>query len=125
MKQLHGEIEFTITDVSPEHVLAEMPVRPGVLNPYGVVNAGAMLWFADVCASTLAYGKDNFAPGAPGFPLGVSLNAVFVGNQRDGVFKSTSSFVKRGRQLSVVRTVITGAEDRLIADITTSHIAAK
>ncbi len=56
MKRLQGEIEFTITDLSPERVLAEMPIRSGLLNPYGVVNAGAMLWFADVCASTLAYG---------------------------------------------------------------------
>ncbi len=68
---------------------------------------------------------DEFAPGAPGFPLGISLNAVFVGNQKDGVFKATSKFVKRGRQLTIVRTVITGAEDRLIADVTTSHIADK
>jgi 1,4-dihydroxy-2-naphthoyl-CoA hydrolase len=123
--KIQADIEFTITDRSPQHVRAEMPVRSGILNPYGVVNAGAMLWFADVCATVLAYGKDEFVPGAPGFPLGISLNAAFVGNQKDGVFKATSSFVKRGRQLSIVRTIITGAEDRLIADVTTSHLVAK
>jgi len=122
--KLHGEIEFTITDRTPEHVLAEMPIRPSILNPYGVVNAGAMLWFADVCATVLAYGKEEFVPGAPGFPLGISLNAIFVGNQKDGVFKTKSTFIKRGRQLSIVRTTITGANDRLIADVTTSHFAA-
>lgn len=36
-----------------------------------------------------------------------------------------SVFVKRGRQLSVVRTTITGAEGRLVAEVTTSHMPAK
>jgi 1,4-dihydroxy-2-naphthoyl-CoA hydrolase len=78
-----------------------------------------------VCATVLAYGKAQFAPGGAGFPLGISLNANFTGNQRDGVFKATAVFLKRGRQLSVVRTTITGESGRLIADVTTSHIPAQ
>ncbi|MDR3370251.1 PaaI family thioesterase [Rhodoferax sp.] len=93
--KVHGDIEFTIIHRSAEQVVAEMPVQPGVINPFGVVHAGAMLWFADVCATVLAYGKDEFVPGASGFPLGVSLNAAFVGNQQAGVLTATSSFVKR------------------------------
>lgn len=123
--KVHGEIEFTITDRSADRVVAQMPVQSGVINPFGVVHAGAMLWFADVCATVLVFGKDEVVPGATGFPLGVSLNAAFVGNQKDGVLTATSSFVKRGRQMSIVRTTITGTDERLIADITTSHIAAK
>jgi|SRR5690242_18690524 len=123
--KIHGEIEFTIIEQSAEHVVAEMPLRAGILNPFGIVHAGAMLWLADVCATVLAYEKTEFVPDAPGFPLGVSLNANFVGNQKEGVFKATSKFVKRGRQLSIVRTTITGAKGRLIADITTGHIPAK
>jgi uncharacterized protein (TIGR00369 family) len=123
--KVHGEIEFTITERSTDRVVAEMPVQSGVINPFGVVHAGATLWFADVCATVLAYGKDEFVPGTAGFPLGVSLNAAFVGNQKDGVLTATSNFVKRGRQLSIVRTTVTGTDGRLVADITTSHIAAK
>jgi len=122
---VEGAIEFTITEQTPERVVGEMPVRAGILNPFGVVHAGAMLWLADVCATVLAAGKPEFVPGTTGFPLGISLNANFVGNQKDGAFKATSVFVKRGRQLSVVRTTITGAEGRLIADVTTSHMPAK
>jgi 1,4-dihydroxy-2-naphthoyl-CoA hydrolase len=120
-----GTIEFTVTEQSAEKVVGEMPVQAGILNPFGIAHAGAMLWFADVCATILAKGKTQIAPGAAGFPLGVSLNANIVANQTDGVFKATSVFVRRGRQLSVVRTTITGKEGRLIADVTTSHIPAQ
>ena len=124
-----GSIEFTIVERTPDLVVGEMPVRPGILNPFGVVHAGAMLWLADVCATVLAAGAaaggTTFAPGASGFPLGINLNANLVGNQKDGVIRAASSFVKRGRQLSVVRTVVTGEGGRTIADVTTSHIPAK
>jgi len=119
-----GDIEFTITEQSAEQVTGEMPIQAGLLNPYGIVNAGAIVWFADVCASILVFGDKTVEPGAAGFPLGISINAAFVGNQKEGVFRATSRFVKRGRQLSVVRTLVTGANDRLIADISTSHMAS-
>lgn len=123
--KVNGAIEFAITEQTADRVVGEMPVQAGILNPFGIAHAGAMLWFADVCATVLAYGKSDFTPGAAGFPLGINLNASFVGNQKDGVFKATSVFVKRGRQLSVVRTTITGEGGRLIADVTTSHIPAQ
>lgn len=123
--KVQGAIAFDIVEQTPERVVGEMPVAAGILNPFGVAHAGAMLWFADVCATVLVAGKAEIAPGAAGFPLGVSLNANFAGNQKDGVFRATSVFVKRGRTLSVVRTTITGAEGKLIADVTTSHMPAK
>jgi hypothetical protein len=33
--------------------------------------------------------------------------------------------VKRGKTVSVVRTIVYGKSDRLIADVTTNHVAAK
>lgn len=123
--QVNGAIEFTITQQTEDRVQGEMPVQAGILNPFGVVHAGAMLWFADVCATVLAAGKSELTPGAAGFPLGINLSASFVGNQKDGVFKATAVFVKRGRQLSVVRTTITGEGGRLMADITTNHMPAR
>jgi 1,4-dihydroxy-2-naphthoyl-CoA hydrolase len=120
-----GTIQFRITAQTADRVVGQMPIQAGILNPFGVVHAGAMLWFADVCATVLAYGKAEFEPGAAGFPLGINLNASLLGNQKDGALQATSVFVKRGRQLSVVRTTITGEEGRLVAEVTTSHIPAK
>ena len=120
-----GTIEFTITAQSAEEVTGEMPLQAGILNPFGVAHAGAILWFADVCATVLAFGTTDVAAGATGFPLAINLNAAFLGNQKEGLFKTKAVFVKRGRQLSVVRTTVTGDDGRIIADVTTSHIPAK
>jgi 1,4-dihydroxy-2-naphthoyl-CoA hydrolase len=122
--KITGNIEFTILERTAEQVVGEMPVQPGILNPHGIAHAGAMLWFADVCATVLAAAGADVA-GASGFPLAINLNAALLGNQKDGVFRATARFVKRGKQLTVVRTTLTGANDRLIADVTTSHIPAK
>lgn len=121
---VRGAIDFTIVERSAERVVGEMPVQPGILNPYGVVHAGALLWFADVCATTLALGGAEAAPGQSGFPLAIDLHAAFLGNQKDGVLEARAVFVKRGRRVSVVRTTVTGASGRIVADVTTTHVPA-
>jgi uncharacterized protein (TIGR00369 family) len=119
---VHGTIVFTIVERSAERVVGEMPVQPGILNPHGVAHAGALLWFADVCATSLLLEDGDAAAGS--FPLAIQLSAAFLANQRDGVFRATSTFVKRGRRVSVVRTAVTGAGGRVIADVTTNHVRA-
>ena len=96
-----------------------------IKNPFGGAHAGAILWLADVTATVLAMGTTQATEGMKGFPLAISLNANFLGNQADGSLRAVASFVKRGRTVSVVRTLVTGASDRLIADITTSHVLSK
>ena len=123
--QVQGHIDFCITEQSAERVVGTMPVQPGILNPFGTAHAGAMLWFADVCATVLAFGGTEMAPGASGFPLAINLNAAFLGNHNDGEFTEPSEYVTKGRSLSVVRTTVTGDNGRLIADVTTSHMPAK
>jgi uncharacterized protein (TIGR00369 family) len=122
--QVQGNIAFEVTERTPERVTGVMPVQAGILNPYGTVHAGATIWFADVCATVLAFGSTDMGAGQSGFPLAISLNAQLLGNQREGLFTATAVFVKKGRRLSVVRTTVTGAEGRLIAEITTSHVPA-
>jgi 1,4-dihydroxy-2-naphthoyl-CoA hydrolase len=123
--RVQGSIDFTITEQTPERVVAEMPVHAGIKNPFGGVHAGAMLWFADVAATVLVMGHGEASEGMKGFPLAIALNANFLGNQSDGTFKAISSFVKRGRTVSVVRTVVYGAGEKLIANVTTSHVLSK
>ncbi|MCC2657502.1 MAG: PaaI family thioesterase [Panacagrimonas sp.] len=119
-----GNIEFTITEQSADKVVGEMPVQAGILNPFGTAHAGATLWFADVCATTLAFGGAKMSEGVAGFPLAISLDAKLLGNQKSGMFRATSVYVKKGKRLSVVRTTVTGDDGRLIADVTTSHVPA-
>jgi len=83
------------------------------------------LWFADVAATALVMGVGAAEEGMKRFPLAISLNANFLGNQKEGSFKAISTFVKKGKTVSVVRTSVMGADGKLIADITTSHVLSK
>ena len=123
--KFEGQIAFTITEQTPERVVADMQVDAGIRNPFGVVHAGALLWLADVTASVLVMGPGEMREGMKGFPLAIALNANFLGNQPDGSIRAVASFVKRGRTVSVVRTAVYGKADRLLADVTTSHVPSK
>ena len=123
--KIEGSLEFTVTERSEVRVVSEMPIAAGVKNPFGVVHAGAMLWLADVTATILVMGPDQPSESMKGFPLAISLNANFLSNQTEGLFRAVSSFVKRGRTVSVVRTTVYGAAEKVVADVTTSHVLSR
>ena len=123
--KIEGRIEFTIVSQEPDQVTSEMPVQPGILNPYGVVHAGAILWFADVTATILAMGSTQASEGMSGFPLAINLNANFAGNQKRGQLKAIAAFVKKGKTVSIVRTIVLGENDKLLAEVSTNHVAAR
>ncbi|MGB7576096.1 MAG: PaaI family thioesterase [Thermodesulfobacteriota bacterium] len=123
--RFEGSIEFSIIERADNRVVSEMPVRGGMKNPFGVVHVGAILWLADVTATVLVMGPAQASEGMKGFPLAITLNANFIGNQTDGMFRAVSSFVKRGHTVSIVRTLVYGADEKLIADVTTNHVLSK
>ncbi len=123
--RIQGSIDFTLTERTGERVVGEMPIEVGIKNPFGVVHAGAILWLADVAATVLAMGPGEPAEGMKGFPLAIALNANFLANQTSGTLKAVSTFVKKGKTISVVRTQVIGTDEKLIADVTTNHILSK
>jgi uncharacterized protein (TIGR00369 family) len=123
--KIEGSIEFSIIERADNRVVSEMPIRGGIKNPFGVVHVGAILWLADVTATVLVMGSAQTSEGMKGFPLAITLNANFIGNQTDGMFRAVSSFVKRGHTVSIVRTLVYGADEKLIADVTTNHVLSK
>lgn len=120
-----GALVFDIVHDSPEETVAHMPVTPAMHNPFGTVHAGALIWFADVTATTLALQGKPVAPGMSGFPLAINLAAQLLGNCREGVLVATARFVKRGRTLAVVRTAVTGPDGTLLIEVTTSHLMSR
>ena len=123
--KIEGSIEFTIEEHTDERVVSVMPLIRGSLNPYGTVQAGAILWFADVSATALVNGQREPYAGMKGFPLAINLNANFISNQNEGTFRAESTFVKKGKTISIVRTVVYGENDKIIAEVTTNHIPAR
>ncbi len=118
----YGEIEFFIEERNEAFVRSRMPITKGILNPYGVVQAGAMLWLADVTASNLTLVNKKVADDGRGFPLAINLSSSFLSNQREGDIFAESRFVRKGRKVFVVRTQIMGKENKLLAEITSTHI---
>jgi len=123
-KEWHGEIAFSLVEQSAERVVARMTVGDGIRNPFGTVHAGAMIWMADVAATTLAIGEAGIAPDGKGFPLAIDLHAALVGNQRAGMITAEALLVRRGRRVTVIRTRVTGDGGKLLLDLTTTHIPA-
>jgi uncharacterized protein (TIGR00369 family) len=119
-----GKIEFFIEERSDDCVISTMPVKEGIINPFGTVQTGAMLWLADVTATALALGNVEIGPDGEGFPLAINLTTNLLGNQREGQIKAEARFVRNGKRVKVVRTRVTGNAGRLLADVTTTHIAA-
>ena len=120
-----GGIEFFIETRSEDRVVSRMPISKGALNPFGTIHAGAMLWLADVTATVLAIGNTQLGEKGQGFPLAINLNANLLGNQRGGEVRAEARFVRQGKRVTVVRTRVTGDNDRLLAEVTTSHIPAQ
>ena len=119
-----GELEFFIEERREDCVISRMPVIPGALNPFGTVQAGAMLWLADVTATVLAIGSAELGEQGQGFPLAINVNANLLGNQRGGEILAEARFVRQGKRVTVVRTRVTGEEGRLLAEVTTTHVPA-
>lgn len=120
-----GTVDFTIEEHTEDRVVARMPVTEAMLNPFGTVHAGAMIWFADVTATLCAIGDlESVGEDGRGFPLAIDLHTVLIGNQRDGELTATARPVRRGKQLVVIRTEVTGKDGRLLIDVTTTHTRA-
>ncbi|ASR53670.1 PaaI family thioesterase [Blastomonas fulva] len=120
-----GDLAFEATLVSPGEASGTMPIGPGLLNPFGTVHAGAMVWFADVVATTLALQGQRPEPGMKGFPLAINLSANLLSNSREGHLHARARFVKQGRRVSTVSTEVTSDDGKLLLVLTTTHVAAE
>lgn len=123
-KTYDHSLSFQIVETAPDLARAEMPVTPAMLNPFGTVHAGAMVWLADVTATVCALGDTRVGPDGAGFPLATNLTTVLTANQSDGVLTATAETLRRGRKLIHVRTRVTGREGRLLIELTSTHMVA-
>ena len=119
-----GDIEFFIEERREDCVVSRMPTTKGALNPFGTIHAGAMIWLADVTATVLAIGDTQIGENGRGFPLAINLNANLLGNQRGGEIRAEARFVRKGKRVTVVRTLVTGDGGKLLAEVTTNHVPA-
>jgi len=123
--QYKGDIEFELVSQTNEQVISKMPITKGILNPFGVVNAGAIIWFADATASLLLLQSTDTKEGMSGFPLAININTNLMNNASSGEFIATSTYIKKGKTVSVLNTIVADLNGKIIADVTSNHVASK
>ena len=111
-------------DETAAKAVARLYIRENHKTPTGLVHSGTILSLADDCATRVANRANDECPNPGAFMVLVDLHSTMLGNQSDGVLTAVAKIVRCGRRITVVRTVVAGAEEKVLAEITTTHIPA-
>lgn len=109
---------------TPTYATAELQIRDTHKMPTGFVHSGTILSLADNCATVMANRANAEGPNPGAFMVLIDLHSTMLGNQSEGVLKAKSEVVRCGRRVTVIRTVVSGEEDKSLAEVTTTHIPA-
>lgn len=114
-----------LTEVSAEHVVSEVALRPGLeqLSGAGMFHGGVLMTLADVTSAvTCIHALDPTGADAsiPFAPL-IQLNASIVGNSRRGKAIGESRLMSKTRSLMTVETTVRDDAGRLLVLATSMH----
>lgn len=103
-------------------VTAAIRIEPHHCNPMGNVNGGVIISLADNLSTGAANRAYFEKTGDRRFMVGIDLHAAMLANQQGGTIRGISRIVRAGRRVTVVRTEVWGDGDRLLAEVTTTHV---
>ena len=115
-------IGMQMDDQDGPQVSARIEILPHHTNPTGNINGGVIISLADNLSTGAANRAYHEKTGEQRFMVGVDLHAVMLGNQQGGEIVARSTPVRVGRRITVIRTEVRGTEDRLLAEVTTTHV---
>ena len=101
---------------------AAIAILPHHCNPTGQINGAVLIAIADNLATGVANRAYLEKTGESQFMVGVDLHAVMLANQKGGTILARSMPVRVGRRVTVIRTEVRGDGDRLLAEVTTTHL---
>lgn len=110
-KGMASAIGIDITELSPDKVVATMPVDDRTRQPFGLLHGGASAALAETVASigaVLNVDPDTQAA------VGVELNANHLRAKTAGIVTATATPLHRGRTIHVWEIRIEDEESRLI-----------
>ena len=91
-------------------------------NPTGNINGGVILSLADNISTGVANRAYFEKTGERRFMVAVDLHAVMLTNQQGGTIRAVSRPVRVGRRITVIRTEVRGESDRVLAEVTSTHV---
>lgn len=108
---LAATLGIVLTELTPERVVATMPVDERTRQPFGILHGGASVALAETVASlggTMNVDLDRFAV------VGVEINANHIRAKREGVVTGTATPIHLGRSTHVWEIRIVDEDDRPI-----------
>ena len=110
-KGMAAAMGIEIVSLTPEKVVATMPVDHRTQQPFGLLHGGASAALAETVASLGAY--LNVDPETQA-AVGVELNANHLRGKTEGIVTATATPVRRGRTIHVWDIKIEDEESRLV-----------
>jgi len=101
---------------------SRLVTEPHHLSPTGAIHGGALISLADNVATRMANAAQAGGPNEGKFMSGIDLHATFLSNQLGGTVTATARVVRAGRRVTVIRSEVTGDNDKLLLELTTTHI---
>ena len=101
---------------------ARIRVEPHHCNPTGNVNGGVIISLADNLWTGVANQAYFEKTGERRFLVAIDLHAAMLSNQQGGSIRAVARPLRVGRRVTVVRTQVSGENDRLLAEITSTHV---
>jgi 1,4-dihydroxy-2-naphthoyl-CoA hydrolase len=108
-----------IVEITPDRVLAELPVRDDLKNRFGIMHGGAILALADNCGGTAA--SANLKEDQTTTTLESKTN-FFAAIPMGDVAKAECTALHKGRTTMVWQTKITREDGRLCAIVTQTQM---
>jgi uncharacterized protein (TIGR00369 family) len=105
-----------------DQYVAVVHIEPHHCNPTGNINGGVFLSMADNLSTGAANQAYFEKTGERKFMVGVDVHAVMLANQQGGTIRAVALPVRVGRRITVIRTQVWGDDDRLLAEVTTTHV---
>jgi uncharacterized protein (TIGR00369 family) len=109
MGALNDKMGIEIVEISPERVVATMPVE-GNTQPYGLLHGGASV----VLAETLGSIGSALHAMPDRLSVGVDINATHHRSATSGVVTGTATAIHLGRSTAAYEVVITDEEGRRV-----------
>jgi 1,4-dihydroxy-2-naphthoyl-CoA hydrolase len=110
-RNLGETLGIRFTELSPQRVVATMPVDERTRQPYGILHGGASVALAETVASVggaLNVDLDRF------HVMGVEINANHIRAKRDGIVTGTATPIHVGRSTQVWSIHIVDEEQRTV-----------
>lgn len=104
-------LDINMTEVTPDRVVATMPVGPKVHQPFGILHGGASVVLAESVASIGATANVDLSKQRA---VGLEINANHIRSKKDGLLTATATPLHKGRKTQVWTVEIKDENDKLI-----------